>query len=103
VLELAMTWLLMLVILCVSDGGKERGLMAGLAIGAVVGLEAMFGGPISGASMNPARSLGPALVSGRTEPLWLYALAPILGAMAAVPMCRWIRAPGCCAGDEACA
>jgi aquaporin Z len=104
VLELVMTWLLMLVILCVSDGAKERGLMAGIAIGAVVALEALFGGPISGASMNPARSIGPALVSGRIDALWIYIAAPILGAMTAVPMCRWIRAPGCCGADEgACA
>jgi aquaporin NIP len=99
-LELAMTWLLMLVILCVSHGAKERGLMAGIAIGAVVGLEALFGGPISGASMNPARSLGPAIVSGRMDSLWIYLLAPAIGALAAVPMCRWLRAPGCCVADE---
>jgi aquaporin NIP len=100
VLELLMTWLLMLVILCVSDGARERGLMAGIAVGAIVALEALFGGPISGASMNPARSIGPAIVSGRTEALWLYILAPTIGALSAVPMCRWIRAPGCCAVDE---
>ncbi|GAA3315314.1 hypothetical protein GCM10020331_010000 [Ectobacillus funiculus] len=56
---------------------------AGLAIGATVGLEAMFGGPISGASMNPARSIGPAIMSGHMEHLWIYIVATILGAIAA--------------------
>ena len=95
-LELVMTWLLMLVILIVSQGSRERGLMAAVAIGAVVGLEALFGGPISGASMNPARSLAPALVSGRTDALWIYIVAPLAGALSAVPACRIVQAPGCC-------
>jgi aquaporin Z len=95
-LEVAMTWLLMLVILSVSAGSKERGLMAGIAIGAVVGLEALFGGPISGASMNPARSLAPAIVSGRLDHLWIYLAAPTLGVLLAVPVCRLVQVPGCC-------
>jgi aquaporin Z len=95
-LEVAMTWLLMLVILSVSAGSKERGWTAAVAIGAVVALEALFGGPISGASMNPARSLAPAIVSGRLEHLWIYLAAPILGALLAVPTCRLVQAPGCC-------
>jgi aquaporin Z len=99
-LELVMTWLLMLVILCVSHGAKERGVVAGIAVGAVVGLEALFGGPISGASMNPARSLGPALVSGEIRALWIYIAAPLIGALASVPMCRLIRAPDCCRASE---
>lgn len=99
-LEAAMTWLLMLVILSVSAGSKERGLMAGVAIGAVVGLEALFGGPISGASMNPARSLAPALVSGRLEHLWIYVVAPTLGALLAVPTCRLVQARGCCGASS---
>ena len=78
-----MTWILMLVILCVSDGAKERGLMAGIAIGAVVALEALFGGPISGASMNPARSFGPAVASGIFEGQAVYWIGPILGGIAA--------------------
>ena len=105
VLEIAMTWILMLVILSVSAGSKERGLMAGIAIGAVVGLEALFGGPISGASMNPARSIGPALVSGHLGHLWVYLTAPIAGALLAVPTCRLVQAPGCCGdakGEGAC-
>jgi aquaporin Z len=99
-LELVMTWLLMLVILCVSHGAKERGVVAGIAVGAIVGLEALFGGPISGASMNPARSLGPALVSGENRALWIYIAAPVIGALTAIPMCRLIRAPDCCRASE---
>jgi aquaporin Z len=99
-LELVMTWLLMLVILCVSHGAEERGVVAGIAVGAIVGLEALFGGPISGASMNPARSLGPALVSGELRALWIYFAAPVIGACMAVPMCRLIRAPDCCRARE---
>ena len=78
-------------ILCVATGSKEQGLIAGIAIGATVGLEALFAGPICGASMNPARSLAPALVSGHTTSLWLYLTAPFLGAALAVPcwlLCR---------------
>lgn len=97
-LEVILTALLMLVILSVSDGAKEKGLTAGIAIGAVVALEAMFAGPISGASMNPARSLAPAIVSGHFEHLWLYPAAAVLGAILAVPCCIGVRAPGCCRG-----
>lgn len=96
VLEFVMTWLLMLVILNVSTGAKEKGITAGIAIGSVIALEAMFGGPISGASMNPARSLAPALISGNLQHLWLYLLAPTAGAALAVFSCRLIREPGCC-------
>jgi len=90
-LEVIMTFILMLAILSVSTGAKEKGLMAGVAIGAVVGLEALFGGPVSGASMNPARSLGPALISGHLESVWIYILAPITGAILATFCCRFIR------------
>ncbi len=96
VLEIVLTALLMFVILNVSTGAKEKGVTAGIAIGAVIGLEALFAGPISGASMNPARSLAPALISGHLEHLWLYVLAPIIGAQLAVPACRCVQAPGCC-------
>lgn len=96
ILEAVLTFLLMLVILSVSTGAKEKGITAGVAIGAVIGLEAMFAGPISGASMNPARSLAPAVVSGHLEFLWLYLLAPCLGALLAVPACCAFREPGCC-------
>ncbi len=96
VLEIVMTCFLMFVILSVSTGAKEKGLMAGLAIGVTVALEAMFGGPISGASMNPARSLGPALVSGHLEYLWVYLTAPFLGSFLAVFACKCSQSEGCC-------
>jgi aquaporin Z len=97
VLEVMLTFFLMLVVLSVSTGAKEKGVTAGIAIGAVIALEAMFAGPICGASMNPARSLAPALVSGHLENLWLYLAAPILGALLAIPACCGVREPGCCA------
>jgi aquaporin NIP len=83
ILEFLLTFFLMLVILSVATGSKEQGLFAGIAIGSVILLEALFGGPISGASMNPARSLAPALVSGNIHQLWIYILAPVSGAMLA--------------------
>ena len=84
VLEFILTYFLMLVIINVSQGSKETGVLAGIAIGATVLLEAMFAGPICGASMNPVRSLAPALVSGNMQSLWIYLIAPITGAIAAV-------------------
>ncbi|HLO40130.1 MAG TPA: aquaporin [Phycisphaerales bacterium] len=85
ILEAILSFILMLVILAVSTGPKERGITAGIAVGGVVCLEALFAGPISGASMNPARSLAPALISGHTTQLWIYLAAPILGALLAIP------------------
>jgi len=96
ILETVLTFLLMFVILNVSTGAKEKGLMAGVAIGSVILLEAMFAGPICGASMNPARSLAPALVSGNLSVVWLYLLAPLLGAWLAVGGCRGVQPAGCC-------
>lgn len=96
VLELVLTALLMLVILSVSTGAKEKGITAGIAVGSIIGLEAMFAGPICGASMNPARSLAPAVVSGTFQHLWIYLTAPTLGALSATLLCRCIREPGCC-------
>jgi aquaporin NIP len=84
ILELLLTFFLMLVIMNVAHGSKEQGQFAGIAIGAVVGLEAMFAGPICGASMNPARSIAPAIVSGHLEHLWLYIIAPAAGAVLAI-------------------
>jgi len=84
VLELILTALLMFVILCVASGSREQGIMAGIAIGGVVSLEALFAGPICGASMNPARSIAPALVAGRWGELWIYIFAPLAGAALAV-------------------
>lgn len=98
VLELLLTAILMLVILSVSTGAKEKGITAGIAIGGVIALEAMFAGPISGASMNPARSLGPALIANNFGSLWIYLAAPIAGALLAVPLCMCVREKGCCLG-----
>lgn len=83
-MEFLLSFFLMIVILHISTGSKEMGSIAGLAVGGVILLEAMFAGPITNASMNPARSLGPALVSGYTDPLWLYVAAPISGMLFAV-------------------
>jgi Glycerol uptake facilitator and related permeases (Major Intrinsic Protein Family) len=96
ILEFILTLLLMLTILSVSTGAKEKGITAGIAVGAVIALEAMFAGPICGASMNPARSLAPALVSFHLQHLWIYLLAPIVGAATATLACRCIREEGCC-------
>lgn len=91
VLEFFLSFMLMFIILNVAHGAKEQGIMAGLAIGFTVLLEAMFAGPISGASMNPARSLAPALISGHTEHLWIYLSATIAGAGFAVLPWKYLR------------
>lgn len=96
VLEVILTWILMLVILGVSTEAKEKGMIAGVAVGAVIALEALFAGPISGASMNPARSLGPALVSRHFEALWVYLAAPVIGAILAIPACKCMQGSECC-------
>lgn len=95
-MEVVLTAILMLVILSVSTGSKERGITAGIVVGAVVALEALFAGPVSGASMNPARSIGPAVVTQHFSSLWLYVVAPICGALIAVAGCRCMREEGCC-------
>jgi aquaporin NIP len=82
--EAILTFFLMFVIIHVAQGAKEKGLMAGVAVGGMVALEAIFAGPITGASMNPARSLAPAVVSGELDFLWIYVTAPFLGAALAV-------------------
>jgi aquaporin NIP len=83
ILEFILTYFLMLVIIHVAHGSKEIGVLAGIAIGSMVGLEALFAGPICGASMNPVRSAAPAIISGNMSSLWIYIIAPILGAIAA--------------------
>ena len=93
VLEVVLTFVLMFVILNVSQGAKEKGIMAGAAIGAVVALEALAAGPICGASMNPARSFGPAIVGFQLADLWIYLIATTLGAVVAVPIFRSIQPP----------
>jgi aquaporin Z len=100
VLEMILTYFLMVVIINVSTGSKEVGMMAGIAIGSVVLLEALFAGPITNASMNPARSLAPNIVSGNIEGLWLYIFAPIIGALLAVVSCKFVKYENCC--DEEC-
>lgn len=91
VLEFILTVLLMLVILNVAQGSKEQGMFAGIAIGGVVAMEALFAGPVCGASMNPARSLAPAIASHHLQSLWLYLTAPTLGAVAAVGIYKLIK------------
>lgn len=102
ILEVVLTFLLMYVILNVSTGAMEKGVMAGVAIGGTVALEAMFAGPICGASMNPARSIAPALFSGQLETLWLYIAAPVLGASLAVPACFCTQDDACCGEGSQC-
>lgn len=99
VLETVLTLILMWVILSVSTGAKEKGITAGIAVGAVIALEALFAGPISGASMNPARSFGPAFISMHFAHLWIYVVGPVCGALAAVPLCRLLRGADCCPPD----
>ena len=96
ILEIVLTFILMLVVLSVSTGAKEKGITAGIAVGSVIALEAMFAGPICGASMNPARSLAPAVVSGHLQHLWLYLVGTTFGALLAVPACCAVREQGCC-------
>ena len=91
IMEFILSFLLMLVIINVATGSKEQGIFAGLAIGSVVLLEAMFAGPISGASMNPARSIAPAVVSGHLENFWIYIVSPILGTITAIPVCTFLN------------
>ena len=88
-LEVVLASILMFVIMAVATDVRTVGQSAALAIGMTVGLEAIFAGPISGASMNPARSLGPALVSGQLQYVWVYLLAPVLGSGLAVIVCRY--------------
>jgi MIP family channel proteins len=78
--ELVLSFFLMFVIMAVATDTRAIGEAAAIAIGGTIGLDAMFGGPISGASMNPMRSAGPALVSGDLHALWLYIVAPVIGA-----------------------
>jgi aquaporin NIP len=99
ILELILTFFLMLVIINVSTGAKEIGVIAGIAIGGVVLLEAMFAGPVTGASMNPARSIAPALFSMNLTGLWIYIIAPILGALLAVLSCRLVKDEQCCESE----
>ena len=99
-LEFILTYFLILVIINVSTGSKEIGPIAGIAIGSVILLEAMFAGPLTKASMNPTRSLAPALVTGNLSHIWLYLSAPFVGGVFAVWSCRLLKTEGCC--DQKC-
>ena len=99
ILELLLTFFLMVVIINVSTGSKEIGTMAAIAVGSVILLEAMFAGPMTKASMNPARSLAPAIISGHLNDLWLYLIAPIIGAVLAVLSCKLVKVDNCCNED----
>lgn len=100
VFEVLLSFLLMFVILNVSTGHLEKGIMAGVAVGGTVALAALMGGPVSGASMNPARSLGPALVAGQLDGLWVYLTAPVVGSFLAYPTCRWTQGKTCCSPEN---
>ena len=89
--EVVLTFFLMLVIMSVATDARAVGEAAAIAVGGTVGLDAMFGGPISGASMNPARSFGPAVVSGDLHALWLYIVAPLVGAALGALAYQFVR------------
>jgi MIP family channel proteins len=93
VLEILLTAVLMFVIISVATDTKAVGETAALAIGFTVALDALWGGPISGASMNPARSLGPALVAGIWTNQWVYLLAPVIGASLGAFAYQLVREP----------
>lgn len=93
IIEVILTFVLMFVIIHVATGIKEIGATAGIAIGGAVALDALFAGPLTGASMNPARSLGPALISGNLHDLWIYLVAPSVGAVLAVLFWKHIVHP----------
>jgi aquaporin Z len=94
ILEGVLTFILMLVVLSISRGPKNRGTLAAFVIGGVVALEALFAGPICGASMNPARSLAPGVVSGQWTALWIYIVGPVAGAALAVPCWALVSGKG---------
>ena len=100
IIELLLSFFLMVVIINVSTGSKEIGPVAGIAVGSVILLEAMFAGPLTKASMNPIRSLAPALASGNMSQLWIYLTAPFIGMLLAVFSCRLVKDENCC--DDKC-
>jgi aquaporin NIP len=90
--ELVLSFFLMFVVMAVATDTSAVGEAAAIAIGGTIGLDAMLGGPISGASLNPTRSLGPALVSGDLHALWLYILAPVVGTSLGALGYQFVRA-----------
>jgi len=93
--EVLLSFVLMFVIIHVAQGAKEKGIMAGIAVGGTVTMAALVAGPLTGASMNPARSLGPALVSGNLGGLWIYVTAPFVGTALAILSYRLLRDRRC--------
>jgi MIP family channel proteins len=91
VYELVLTAFLMFVITAVATDTRAVGAAAAIAIGATVALDALFGGPVTGASMNPARSLGPALVAGEWDDFWLYVAGPLIGAALGALAYQFVR------------
>jgi MIP family channel proteins len=89
--EAVLSFFLMFVIMAVATDARAVGEAAAIAVGGTVGLDAMFGGPITGASMNPARSLGPGIVSGDLHAIWVYLFAPIAGASLAALTYAFVR------------
>ena len=100
IIDLLLSFFLMVVIINVSTGSKEIGPIAGIAVGSVILLEAMFAGPLTKASMNPIRSLAPALASGNFTHLWVYLTAPFVGMFLAVYSCKLVKSENCC--DDKC-
>jgi MIP family channel proteins len=98
--ETIMTAFLVLVILAVATDTRAQGHLAAIAIGGTVGLDAMFGGPITGASMNPARSLAPAIAGGPTNGLWIYIAAPLAGAAISVALYAYLAASKTVEGEH---
>ncbi len=95
-IEVILTFFLMFVIISVSSGAKEKSITVAIAVGSVITLASLFAGPLTGASMNPARSLAPALISGNFGSLQVYLLAPLLGAFLAILGCKGVRGKDCC-------
>ena len=91
--EAVLTAILMFVIMAVATDARAVGTAAAIAIGGAVGLDAIFGGPVTGASMNPARSIGPALVTGELGDLWIYVVGPVVGAIAGAGAYQFVRGP----------
>jgi aquaporin Z len=95
-IEVILTFFLMFLILNVSTGAKEKGITTGIAVGSVIALASLFAGPVTGASMNPARSFAPALISNNFSSLHVYLLAPLAGAFLGILGCKGVREKGCC-------
>ena len=104
IIEFLLSFVLMFVIISVATDSRAVGELAGIAIGTTVALCAFVGGPLTNASMNPARSIGPAIIAGNYTQLWLYVFIPILGTVVGAKVYEWIRChkqtstegPGCC-------